>query len=142
MNLEVKEPARPRSASKIGVKLIRIGVVYLVAGLLLGVAMGISHNFIFSSLHAHILLLGWATMVITGVVYIVLPRCEESWLARIHYWAFNLGLPTMIAGLAALTLGKDMGEKIIAPGAMITLLAVLAFAINVFQNSGRELPTR
>ena len=52
---------RPRSNSKIGINLIKIGVVYLVAGLSLGIVMGISHNFTLSSLHAHVLLLGWVT---------------------------------------------------------------------------------
>lgn len=130
---------RPRSNSAIGINLIKIGVVYLVAGLSLGIVMGISHNFTLSSLHAHVLLLGWVTMVISGVVYIILPRCEESWLALIHYWAFNLGLPAMIVGLALLSFGNDIGEKIVAPGAVVFLAAVMAFAVNVFRNSGREL---
>jgi len=101
--------------------------------------MGVSHNFTLSSLHAHVLLLGWVTMVISGVVYIILPRCEENWLALAHYWAFNLGLPAMIVGLALLSFGNDIGEKIVAPGAVVSLSAVMAFAINVFRNSSREL---
>ncbi len=142
MNVEVQSPTTTRTASRIGINLIRIGVVYLVAGLSLGIAMGISHNFTLSSLHAHILLLGWATMVLSGVVYIVLPRCGANWLARIHYWAFNLGLPAMIVGLAWLSQGNDIGEKIIAPGAIVSFLAIIAFAINVFRNSAGELPAR
>lgn len=86
MNVKVQAATTQRSAREIGINLIKIGVVYLVAGLSLGIIMGISHNFTFSSLHAHVLILGWVTMVISGVVYIILPRCQKSWLARIHYW--------------------------------------------------------
>jgi len=136
----MKPVTPPRSAPTIGINLVKIGALYLVVGLLLGIVMGISHNFTFSSLHAHVLLLGWVTMVISGLVYITLPRCQEHWLARIHYWAFNLGLPAMIVGLGFLSFGNDVGERIVAPGAVVSLSAVMAFAINVFRNAGRELP--
>ncbi len=42
----------------------------------------------------------------------------------------------MIVGLAFLSLGAEIGEKIVAPGSVIVLLAVVAFALNVFLNSG------
>lgn len=35
----------------------------------------------------------------------------------------------MIVGLASLSLGNDIGEKIVAPGAVLSLLAMVAFAI-------------
>ncbi len=126
-----------RGASVKGINLIKVGAVYLVAGLSLGVAMGVAHDFTLSSVHAHILLLGWVTMVITGLVYIILPGCEKSWLASVHFWGLNAGLPLMICGLVLLSFNKSIGEKIVAPGAVVSLAAVLAFTINVFLNGLR-----
>lgn len=102
--------------------------------------MGVFHDFRLSSVHAHVLLIGWATMVISGVVYIVLPTCGNNWLAKVHYWLLNVGLPGMILGLVLLTFGKETGEKIVAPSSVAVLLAVVAFAVNVFLNSGSGVP--
>jgi len=129
-------PMTPKPVVKTGMKLIKIALVYLVAGLSLGIVMGVSHDFRLSSAHAHILLLGWVTMVISGVVYVILPSCEDNWLAKFHYWSLNVGLPAMILGLVLLTFGKEIGEKIVAPGSAFVLLASVAFALNVFLNSG------
>ncbi len=51
-----------------GARLIQIAVVYMVLGLRLGFAMGIAGDFSFSSVHSHVLLLGWTTMAIAGGV--------------------------------------------------------------------------
>jgi hypothetical protein len=57
----------------IGLKLVKIAALYMVGGLLMGLAMGISGNFTLSSVHAHILMLGWATMALSGIVCLVMP---------------------------------------------------------------------
>jgi hypothetical protein len=124
----------PRTTPKIGIHLIRVAALYLVGGVSLGIVMGVSHDFSMLSVHAHILLLGWATMVITGVVYVVLPACEASWLAKAHSWALNTGLPVMILGLILISFGNKLGEKIVGPGAFVLLAAVVAFTANVFLN--------
>src|SRR5215475_14440938 len=67
-----------RRAEKIGTNLIKVAAVYLLVGLTLGIGMGVSHDFRLSSVHAHILLIGWATMVISGVVYVILPNCGNG----------------------------------------------------------------
>ena len=74
----------------IGVRLLQISVVYLTVGLLLGLTMGISSNFLLSGVHAHILLLGWSTMAVTGLVYLVMPGCARNRLATLHFWGHNL----------------------------------------------------
>src|SRR5215467_12565334 len=113
MTEDVQMLAKPNSAARMGIRLVKIATVYLVAGFVLGIVMGVSQDFRFMSVHAHTLLLGWLTMVATGLVYISLPACEENWLARVHYWGLNIGLPLMMAGLALLTTGSKVGEKIV-----------------------------
>ena len=46
----------------------------------------------------------------------------------------------MIVGLVLLTFGKETGERIVAPGSFVVLLAVVAFALNVFLNGGSGVP--
>ena len=128
-------PTKSKPAVKTGTNLIKIASVYLVAGLSLGIVMGVSHDFRLSSVHAHVLMLGWVTMVISGVVYVILPGCQENWLARVHCWLLNAGLPGMILGLVLISFGNEIGERIVAPGSAVVLFSIVVFAINVFLNS-------
>jgi len=46
----------------------------------------------------------------------------------------------MILGLVLLSFGKQIGERIVAPGSIAVLFAAVAFALNVFLNgSSRKL---
>ncbi len=118
----------------IGIRLIRIAAVYLVIGVVMGVAMGVAGDFKLSSVHAHLLLLGWAAMSIAGIVYVVVPACGHTRLASLHFWAHNVGLPVMMAGLVMLVYGVREAEKALAAGSMLLLAAVVVFAVNVFRN--------
>ncbi len=118
----------------IGVKLIRIAAVYMVAGLGLGLAMGISGNFLLSSVHAHISLLGWATMATAGIVYMMMPGCARSRLATLHFWGHNLGLPVMMVSIALKTSGYEKAEAVVAGSSILVLASLLLFAINLLRN--------
>jgi hypothetical protein len=118
----------------------QISAVYMVIGLSLGLAMGISRNFALTSVHAHVALLGWATMAITGIVYLVMPNCARSWLATLHFWGHNVGLPVMVASLAIKDYVRENMEPMIAVGSTLVLVSLVLFAINLFRNGGLNLP--
>ncbi len=117
---------------KLGITLIRIASIYMLAGLVLGVVMAISHDFTLSSVHAHVTLLGWATMGITGVVYLVLPRLSESRLSALHFWGHNIGLPVMMVSLGLFTYGNTAAEKVIGVGSVLVLAALGLFTVNLY----------
>ncbi len=123
---------------RMGITLLRIAAVYLLVGLAMGLVMGIANDFTLASVHAHISLLGWATMSITGFVYLVRPACRESRLALVHFWGHNLGLPVMMAGLALERFGYQAAEKGIAAGSVLVIGSLAAFTVNVFRNGGWE----
>jgi cbb3-type cytochrome oxidase subunit 1 len=119
-----------------GVRLIQISAVYMVIGLGMGLVMGISGNFSLTSVHAHIALLGWATMAITGIVYLVMPDCARSKLVTFHFWGHNVALPLMVASLAVKDYVRaDMGP-VIGAGSTLVLVSLVLFAINLFRNGG------
>jgi len=123
------------SRSRVGVNLVRIASVYLLAGLVLGLAMGIGRDFSLRSVHSHVLLLGWATLAITGIVYLLLPRCAGTRLAAAHFWLHNLGLPLMLAALAAETLGQPRAEPFVGIGSTLVVVALGLFTLNVLRNA-------
>jgi hypothetical protein len=113
----------------LGVNLIRMAVTYLLLGLLLGIGMAASHQFELRSVHTHINLLGWATMAISGLVYCTFPHAAASKLATAHFWLHSLGLPVMMAGLGAYSLGHHQFEPLIAAGALLVTAGLLLFAV-------------
>jgi hypothetical protein len=123
------------------VSLVKIASLYLLVGLVLGLAMAIGKDFSLMSVHSHVLLLGWATLAITGVVYLVLPRCADSRLAAAHFWLHNLGLPVMMASLAAETLGEPRAEPLIGVGSVLVVVGLGLFTVNVLRNAGASEAT-
>lgn len=119
----------------IGIRMLHISVIYLAAGLVLGLAMGISKSFWLASVHSHTLLLGWAAMAISGIVYLVLPECADSRLAPVHFWGHNLGLPIMLVSLAMEAFGRKDIEPVIGVGSVVVLLSLMVFAANLFRNA-------
>ena len=121
--------------SNIGSTLVKIASVYMMIGLFIGLIMGISGNHAVATVHSHISLVGWTTMAITGLVYIVRPRCAESKLANLYFWLHNIGLPIMVIGLGLqYGYGSAQAEKLSGIGSIIVLLALSVFTINIFKS--------
>jgi len=116
----------------LGIRLTRIASVYMLVGLAAGIAMAVSKDYTFLSVHSHILLLGWTTMALTGLVYRVLPHCTNTRLAGFHFWAHNTGLPLMMISLTLTLLGNDAAEPLIGIGSILVLASLAAFTLNVF----------
>jgi hypothetical protein len=70
---------------------ILIGLLYGTFGFAFGIWVGINERFDQAHLHAHINLVGFASMVLFGLLYRAFPALAESKLAGIHFVLFNLG---------------------------------------------------
>ena len=88
-----------------GKTFIKIAAVYFSIGVLLGMTMGMIHDFRLTSLHAHVNLLGWVSMAIFGIIYSIYPSVSTTKLAKTHFWLHNIGLPIMIVGSLAVVIG-------------------------------------
>jgi len=51
------------------IRLIKLSVLYLVLGMTMGIAMGMSHDFLLRPVHAHVNLLGFAVLAIAAFVF-------------------------------------------------------------------------
>jgi len=113
----------------------KIAVIYLVAGVALGLHMAKSGNHTMYPVHAHINLLGWVSMALFGVIYRQFPDMGNSVLAKAHFWLYNLALPVNMIMLY-LYLGGDTGiEPVLGIASMVLGLAIALFAINVVKNA-------
>ncbi|MCP1156584.1 cytochrome-c oxidase [Bacillus infantis] len=118
-----------------GIKFIKASVIYFFIGISLGYYMGVSDLFQFTSAHAHINLLGWVSLAITGLIYHVFPVAGENKIATIHYWFMMIGIPLLTFAMILFGLGKfEIGGPLSGIGGTLTLIGVLLFTINVIKN--------
>ena len=117
---------------------IKMGMLYLVCGISLGIAMGASQNFTMRPVHAHINLIGWTTMALAGLIYTVFPKAGESKLAVAHFWLFNLALPVMMGSLAMALTGRMQAIPFLVASEVTLAAGVLAFAANIFVNVNQQ----
>lgn len=117
-----------------GIKFIKISVVYFVIGVSLGMYMSMTEKFIFTPVHVHINLLGWTAMTLAGLIYVSFPKAAGTKLALIHFWIHNISLPVMMIGLAFLVSGTTAAGPFVATGGTLMVLGVILFAINIIKN--------
>ena len=118
----------------LGVNMLRMAAIYMVLGLGMGMAMAVSGDHTLSSVHSHLSLLGWATMAITGLVYLVLPDCAGNRLATLHFWGHVVGLPVMMASLALKIYGHAWAEPVLGGSSVLVLLSLVVFSANLLRN--------
>lgn len=117
-------------------------VLFVTAGMALGLWMGPTGNFQFAPVHAHLNLAGWATMGLFAVYYRLTPQAARGWLPRVHALLAIPGLVVMAAGLAAEIAGVD--ESLAMPplmiGSLMTAASMLVFLATVLRHGFGAAP--
>ncbi len=117
-----------------------VGIVCVLGGMFLGMHMGKTQNMTLAPAHAHINLVGWATMALYGTFYALERETIVMRLAWLNFVVSTAGIVVMIPALIMfLNGGNDpawvpmmsVGEGIVALGALI-------FAISVFRELFRK----
>ena len=107
-------------------------VTYFVIGIGLGVFMGASGNHSLYPVHAHINLVGWASMGLTGLLYRSFPAAARSALAAWHFWLYQLGAPLMLLAVAAIYSGYEKADPVAGAASIIVFVSVLLFWWAIF----------
>jgi hypothetical protein len=123
-----------KGEDSMGLRFLKIAVVYLVAGAVLGMYMGITTNFSLSAVHAHVMLLGWASLGLAGLVYHFYPAASVTMLAKVHFWLHNVALPVFMVALACMMLGEAWATTVVAASSLVVVIGLVVFAINVLVN--------
>ena len=113
----------------------KLAVLYLVAGVALGLHMAKSGDHGMYPVHAHINLLGWVSMALFGLIYRQFPALAGNKLAKAHFWLYNLALPVNMATLFMYLGGNVAIEPVLGVASMVLGLAIAIFAINVVKNA-------
>jgi hypothetical protein len=99
-----------------------------LAGMGLGIVMGISQDFSLAPVHAHINLLGWVSMMLYGLYYRGSPHARrlgwfQSGLAATGMAAMTLGLAAMLTGFV----DRGPGESATVAGSLMVITALVLF---------------
>jgi cbb3-type cytochrome oxidase subunit 1 len=121
-------------SDEMGIRLLKISVVYFAIGILLGYYMSISHVVELTGVHVHVNLLGWVSLALAGLFYHLFPTLSSNRLATAHFWLHNIGLPIMMIALALFLTGNEAVVPGIAVGGTLTVLGILLFVWNVLTN--------
>jgi hypothetical protein len=114
----------------------KTAILFLLAGIAIGIHMSISqvHNVI--GAHAHINLLGWVTSALFGGYFALNPAKAGGRLPMIQYLVYTSGVALMAVSLYLLLRGNLALAPVVAVSSLITFAGVLIFAWIVWMPAG------
>lgn len=116
--------------------LFRISICLGLAGVGLGIFMGIRQDFSLVPVHAHLNLIGFVTLFLAALYYRVVPQAARHPLARYHAAISVAGAVLFPLGIGCVLLGgHDRFLPVVITGALVVLLGMLMFVVIVFRTS-------
>ena len=118
--------------------LFRISVSIGLAGMLSGMAMGMTQNFVLAPAHAHFILLGYIVMFLSALYYRTVPEAAASQLATVQAVISVVGAFLFPIGIVCIRLG-DRGRfmPVLISGWLTVLTGMLLFVVIVYRSTGR-----
>jgi cytochrome c oxidase cbb3-type subunit 1 len=120
---------------------LRMSVIYFVVGAVIGMGMLLwpSEAGYYISVHVHLNLLGFMSMMIYGVGYHILPKFSgqhiySPQIMKVQFWFANAGLAGMAVS-CPFTSGGNYSpfETALIVSALLTLISVLLFTFNILK---------
>jgi hypothetical protein len=120
-----------------------VAALLLLAGMALGQYMGATENFVLAPVHAHINLLGWATMALYGTFYALTRGTLSLPLAWTNFVLSTAGMLGMIPTLTMLLTSGDSAKwgPLVGIAGGVAILGLLVFLVSVFRELFRARPT-
>ena len=115
---------------RIDIGFLLLATICLVTGVSFGILMGLSQDFQLAPVHAHINLVGWASLAIFGLVYRAYPALARSRLSLAHFVISALGALTFLAGLYVAVIHHVIAGAVV--GAVLWWVGAVMFLINLW----------
>lgn len=104
-----------------------LAILAALTGMTVGIVMATHHDFSLAPMHAHINLVGWASLALFGLGYRA-GLAKNDGLAAIHFWVALAGVVIFPVGIYfALTSRIEIGAIV---GALLVLASMVLFGIN------------
>jgi hypothetical protein len=115
--------------SRLSLAFFTTGALCVLGGMVWGVVMAASNDHTMMPAHAHLNLMGWATLALMGAFYALSGRSDR--LGWANYWLSTLSVVVSIPALAMLLGGNAAAEKVAIAGSLLAILGMLAFLASV-----------
>lgn len=103
------------------------GVLFVLMGMSLGVYMGSNENFTLAPVHAHMNLIGWASMALMGAFYAFAGARTPRRLAWASYGLMTAGVLVMIPSLAKVVSNDASGLPFLIGSYLLLFGGMLCF---------------
>lgn len=110
----------------------RTAILFLIAGICIGIYMSMSGNHAVVGAHAHVNLLGWVTSALFGTYLALNPAKATGLLPRLQYIIYVLGVVVMGGSLYLMLDGNAAMTPLVAAASLIAFAGVLLFAVIIF----------
>ena len=110
---------------RIDLSFLTLAALALLIGVGLGIYMGATQDFQYAPVHAHLNLVGWASLAIFGLTYRAYPALADGLLAKIHLITSGLGGLLLPLGIY-FVIFRDSGTLVFA-ASWLVLIGVLLF---------------
>jgi hypothetical protein len=111
--------------ARLDTKFLFLAAIALSVGVGMGIYMGIAHDFSLAPVHAHMNLVGWASLALFGITYRIYPELQERWPAKLH---FALAAPAAILFPIGIYLSINHQQPLLAIAAsLVWAVGVLLF---------------
>ena len=107
-------------------------VLCVTGGMIWGLQMAASNDHTMVGAHAHLNLVGWATMALFGLYYRVTPQAARGWLPLVHSRFALPGVLVMVPRIAIASLGGSPGLAIL--GSFLTFGSMAVFLFTVIRH--------
>jgi drug/metabolite transporter (DMT)-like permease len=116
----------------------RLAVVFVVVGMVMGIAMAISGDHSVFPAHAHLNLLGWVSLFLFGMYYERNPVLDTSRSAKWQVIVWSAATVVLTIGVALVHTGHDEAEPIAGIGSLAIVAAMLWFGWFVFRDTATD----
>ncbi len=120
----------------------RAAVIFLLAGIAMGLQMSISGDHNVTGAHTHLSLLGWVSCAIFGTYFALFPEKSASLTATLQFWIVVLSCAVMTGSLYLLLLGYTDLAGVVAIGSLAYAVGAVLFAWIVFASAAHSEPVR
>jgi len=118
----------------------RLAVLFVIAGMAMGIGMAASQDHSIMPAHAHLNLLGWVSLFLFGIYYERRPALDASRLALVQVVLWSIGTVVLTVAVAAIHLGYTAADPLAGIASLMVLAAMLMFAYFVFRPAPAEAP--
>ena len=114
---------------------LRLGVLSALIGMALGVWMGANQEFTLRPVHAHVNLLGFASMMLFGLFYRAVPEAARGWLPKAHFVLSVVGFLILMPVLALVLLERPVFMPLMPISEIMLVASMLLFVVIVFRHT-------